>query len=109
MPSYASWLREADTICVPEVLAVEPGVLVLEWIEEGPPGPATELLRLYKRWRQTGDSEERRKIWHAMLAIHADEMFTIGVIEAVPQPVRMRPAKGGSSTIRFWRRRDTRA
>ncbi|MDQ2678773.1 MAG: fructosamine kinase family protein [Actinomycetota bacterium] len=37
-----SWLRESDTVRVPEVLAVaapgpdRPGVLVLEWIEESP-------------------------------------------------------------------------
>ena len=33
--SGLSWLREANSTPVPEVLAVGPGLLVLEWIEEG--------------------------------------------------------------------------
>ncbi len=40
-----SWLREADAVAVPEVLAVSddrPNHLVLEWIEEGPSRRATE-------------------------------------------------------------------
>lgn len=36
------WLRETDTVRVPEVVAVEPGLLVLAWIDEGRPGPRTE-------------------------------------------------------------------
>jgi fructosamine-3-kinase len=40
-----SWLREAGAVAVPEVLAVtdDPPLLVLEWIEEGRPGPSTEV------------------------------------------------------------------
>jgi len=40
-----AWLREADAIAVPSVLAVsdEPSLLVLEWIEPGSPQAATEV------------------------------------------------------------------
>ncbi len=31
--------------------------------------------------------EKRAKIWRRMLDIHADQVFTIGVVAAVPQPV----------------------
>ena len=39
-----TWLRDAGAVAVPEVLAVldEPPSLVLEWIDEGRPGPTTE-------------------------------------------------------------------
>ncbi len=48
--------------------------------------PARELLALAQDWREAG-SERRREIWTQMLAIHADQMFTIGVISQVRQPV----------------------
>ncbi len=35
-----SWLREAGAVPVPEVIAALPDMLVLEWIEPGPPSPA---------------------------------------------------------------------
>lgn len=48
---------------------------------------AIELTRLYLRWREAASREEREQIWHRMLAIHAEQQFTIGVVCAVPQPV----------------------
>ncbi len=48
--------------------------------------PARALLALAQDWREAG-SERRREIWTQMLAIHADQMFTIGVISQVRQPV----------------------
>ncbi len=68
---------------------------------EPPALPAAKrLLALNDAWVNTPRREDRAKIWHEMLAIHADQVFTIGLIAAVPQPVvvsnRLRnvPAKG---------------
>jgi fructosamine-3-kinase len=36
------WLRASGAVAVPEVLAVDDGMLVLEWIPEGRPRPGTE-------------------------------------------------------------------
>ncbi|MGC4885897.1 fructosamine kinase family protein [Micromonospora sp. DT227] len=33
------WLREADAVPVPEVLVALPGLLALDWVEPGEPGP----------------------------------------------------------------------
>ncbi len=44
-------------------------------------------MSLYRSRRTTGDTAEREKIWHEMLAIHADQVFSIGVVAGVPQPV----------------------
>ena len=48
---------------------------------------AIELLKLNEQWRETTSQEERKRIWQRMLAVHADQQFTIGVVSGVPQPV----------------------
>jgi peptide/nickel transport system substrate-binding protein len=49
-----------------------------------------ELLDLYHQWTQSTSVEERTAIWRKMLAIHADQVLTIGLVSAVPQPVVVR-------------------
>jgi peptide/nickel transport system substrate-binding protein len=46
-----------------------------------------ELARLYKSWLEAGTRQERERAWHAMLELHAEQQFTIGVVSGVPQPV----------------------
>ncbi|MBL8670659.1 MAG: ABC transporter substrate-binding protein [Alphaproteobacteria bacterium] len=46
-----------------------------------------ELLDLYERWRSAAGADERRGAWQRMLAIHAEQQFTIGLVAQVPQPV----------------------
>ena len=46
-----------------------------------------ELARLYQEWRRTRDDRDRADIWKAMLEIHAEQQFTIGIVSGVPQPV----------------------
>ena len=46
-----------------------------------------ELARLYQQWRRTRDDRDRADIWSAMLQIHAEQQFTIGIVSGVPQPV----------------------
>jgi len=48
---------------------------------------AEELLRLNKDWRYADSTEKRREIWHEMLRIRADQVFSIGTVNSVPQPV----------------------
>ena len=48
---------------------------------------AKELARLYAAWLASGTRQERERIWHAMLELHAEQQFTIGVVSGVPQPV----------------------
>jgi len=48
---------------------------------------AEELLELYHAWEATTDHSKRAEIWRRMLEIHADQVFTLGVIAGVPQPV----------------------
>jgi len=55
---------------------------------EAPDMPEVQrLVELNRAWRYADSADERRDIWHKMLAIHADQVFTIGVVNGVPQPV----------------------
>ena len=49
-----------------------------------------ELLKLNSAWRNAGSREERTKIWHRMLQIHAEQQYSIGVVSGVAQPVVVR-------------------
>lgn len=46
-----------------------------------------KLVRLYEEWRVSSTRDQRRAIWHEMLAINADQLFTIGVINSTLQPI----------------------
>jgi peptide/nickel transport system substrate-binding protein len=46
-----------------------------------------ELEALYHEWMRSTTHEERERVWHRMLEIHADQQFVIGVVSGVPQPV----------------------
>jgi peptide/nickel transport system substrate-binding protein len=48
---------------------------------------AKELLELYKAWRSAVSHEDQAAIWHQMLEINAEQVFSIGIIAGVPQPV----------------------
>lgn len=49
--------------------------------------PAQELLKLYHEWRGAASVEVKLKAWRRMLEITAEEVFTIGLISGVLQPV----------------------
>ena len=48
---------------------------------------AIRLEELYASWMKAQDKAERTRIWDEMLKINAEQVFTIGTINAVPQPV----------------------
>ena len=55
---------------------------------EAPELPAAaRLLELHEEWFRIGRGPERQRIWHEMLDLHADNVFTIGLISGVLQPV----------------------
>jgi len=68
---------------------------------EKPENPEViELSKLNAQWRHSTNIVEREKIWHRMLEIHSEQMFTIGVISGIRHPVVVNnflhnvPAKG---------------
>ena len=49
--------------------------------------PARELAELSRGWLSAPDTDARRAIWERMLEIRADNVFSIGIVSGVPQPV----------------------
>jgi peptide/nickel transport system substrate-binding protein len=64
---------------------------------------AQKLVDLYNQWLVSTDIEARRKIWGEILDIHADQVFSIGIVTATLVPVVVSnklhnvPAEGISS------------
>jgi peptide/nickel transport system substrate-binding protein len=48
---------------------------------------AQELTALNTAWARTALATEQQQIWQRMLAIRADQAFSIGTVRSVPQPV----------------------
>jgi len=46
-----------------------------------------QLAELHRAWGASSTGVERTRIWQAMLDLHVEQQFTIGVIAGVPQPV----------------------
>jgi peptide/nickel transport system substrate-binding protein len=57
-------------------------------IGEAPDVPeAAELVRLLKEWRHTVTTPDRAAIWHKMLSIYTQQVFSIGIVNATQQPI----------------------
>ena len=48
---------------------------------------AVQLKELYNSWLAAPNSDEHARIWHQMLRIWADEVYSIGTVAGVQQPV----------------------
>ena len=48
---------------------------------------ALRLLELLKAWRGSRSRDEQEAVWHEMLQMHADQVFSIGTINGAPQPI----------------------
>ena len=46
-----------------------------------------ELVELYKGWRQAPNRNTQKEIWHKMLKIFTDQVYTIGIVSGGLQPV----------------------
>ena len=54
------------------------------------PPDAQQLVKLFEAWRNSDSTAEREKIWQQMLAINADQVYTIGIVTRALQPVVVR-------------------
>ena len=72
-PGYGMWMETGGSG------GVEP--------DDAAPAALRELIALRQAWEETLDEAERTAIWKKMLAINADEVFTIGVVTEVDQVV----------------------
>ena len=66
------------------------GLYTLTNGHEGEPvdmASARQLLELEHQWGRSTSSAERTTIWHSMLSLFADQVFTIGLVNGTQQPV----------------------
>ena len=47
----------------------------------------TQLLELHQQWQTAATKNDKFKIWEKILRIHADQVYSIGLVAAVLQPV----------------------
>lgn len=60
---------------------------------EAPDMPeAKELMQLYEEWLVAQLPQDRVRIWSRMLDIHADQLFAIGTVSGVAQPIAVSKA-----------------
>ncbi len=52
---------------------------------------ACKLLDYVKEWEQATTEADRRKAWEKILAANADEVFTIGTVNGIRQPIVVGP------------------
>jgi peptide/nickel transport system substrate-binding protein len=52
---------------------------------------AATLVDLWKTWRDSPKDTDKAAAWHQMVKIHGDQVFTIGLVGEVPQPVAVNP------------------
>lgn len=48
---------------------------------------AQQLLDLFRQWRHTDDASEQMQIWQEMQQIYSNEVFSIGTVAGILQPV----------------------
>jgi peptide/nickel transport system substrate-binding protein len=51
---------------------------------------AKKLMELFDAWRSAGSTEKREEIWHQILKIYSDQVYSIALISGVLQPVAVR-------------------
>jgi peptide/nickel transport system substrate-binding protein len=49
------------------------------------------MNELAQKWETVADPGEQEKIWHELLRLHADFVYTIGIVSGVQQPVVISP------------------
>ena len=66
------------------------GLNVISGGKQGQPVDHPEvkkLLQLNQAWVEAETREKKAAAWHAILSLSADQVFTIGIVNAVPQPI----------------------
>jgi peptide/nickel transport system substrate-binding protein len=52
---------------------------------------AAELVQLWRTWRDARNDDDKTAAWRKIVRINADQVFTIGLVGEVPQPVAASP------------------
>jgi peptide/nickel transport system substrate-binding protein len=44
-------------------------------------------MELFHEWRSAADTDERQKVWEEILSVYSDQVYSIGLISGILQPV----------------------
>ncbi|MAY89266.1 MAG: peptide ABC transporter substrate-binding protein [Pseudooceanicola sp.] len=64
--------------------------------------PALALMDLAHDWEVASDDATRANVWRQMLAIHAENVFGIGILAGAPQPVVVSDRVQNAPTEAIW-------
>ena len=64
--------------------------------------PVAQLLDLYYAWEKAPNSEARRKIWDQILSINVDQVFSIGTVNEILQPIVVSPKLKNVPKEGYW-------
>jgi peptide/nickel transport system substrate-binding protein len=64
--------------------------------------PVAQLLDLYNEWERGADSAARRKAWDRILEINVDQVFSIGTVNGVKQPIVVSPKLKNVPAEGYW-------
>lgn len=72
--------------------------------QESPPDMAEpqRLLTLYKQWRHADSIEQKREAWEEILSIRADQVYSIGTVTQVKQPIVVNKALRNVPETALW-------
>jgi len=49
-----------------------------------------KLVRLVEEWDLASERAEKKRIWDEILEINAEQVYSIGIVSSVPQPIVVR-------------------
>ena len=64
--------------------------------------PVAQLLDLYHAWEKAKDDAGRRAAWDQILAINVDQVFSIGTVNGVLQPIVVGPKLKNVPKEGYW-------
>ena len=63
---------------------------------------ACQLLDLVHDWEKATSEADRRKVWDKILAINVDQVFSIGTVNGIMQPVVVGPKVRNVPKEGYW-------
>ncbi len=64
--------------------------------------PVAQLLELYHAWEKGKDAEARRKVWDQILSINVEQVFSIGTVNGILQPIVVSPKLKNVPKEGYW-------
>jgi peptide/nickel transport system substrate-binding protein len=64
--------------------------------------PVAQLLDFYHQWEKAKDEAARRAAWDKILQTNVDQVFSIGTVNSILQPIVVNPKLKNVPTTGYW-------